>query len=96
MRTIVRNKTISKTTDLRNQIPFSQVKVASYKRPIIRVALEHTTTLLPREEEKGRIGIATMFTKMLSKCAIFSRVLSKIVGWKNDNLILYGKWNETG
>jgi len=47
---------------------------------MIRVALEHTTTLLPRGEGKGIIGTATMFRKMLSKCAIFSRVLSKIVG----------------
>ena len=92
MRTTVGNKNISKTTDLLNQIPFSQVKVTSYKRPMIRVALEHTTTLLPRGEGKGD----TMFRKMLSKCAIFSRVLPKIVGWKNDNLILYGEWNETG
>ena len=28
---------------------------------------------------KGRIGTATMFRKMLTKCAILSRVLSKIV-----------------
>ena len=79
IRTSVRNKTISKTTDLRSQIPFPQVKVAFYKRSRIWVALEHTTTLLPRGGGKGKIGTARMFSKILWKCAIFSRVLSQIV-----------------
>ena len=79
IRTSVQNKTISKTTDLRSQIPFPQVKVAFYKRSRICVALEHTTTLLPRGGGKGKIGTARMFSKILWKCAIFSRVLSQIV-----------------
>ena len=79
MRTAIRNKTISKATDLRNQIPFPQVQVASYKRSRIRVALQDTTTLLPRGGENGTIGTAMIFRKMLSKCSIVSRILSKIV-----------------
>ena len=76
---ILRVKTISKTTAPRKRISLPQVNVASSKRPRIRLSLEDTRTLLPGGGGKGRIGTATMFRKMLTKCAILSRVLSKIV-----------------
>ena len=79
MSTFLRNKTISKTTPLRNENSFPQFNVASYKRPGIRLSFELTTTLLSGERGEGRIGPATMFRKMLSKYTIFSTVLSKIV-----------------
>ena len=60
--------------------PSPQVKVVSYKRLRIRIALEHTTTLLPREEGKGGRGIARVLGKVFWECDIFSTVLSKIVG----------------
>ena len=74
------NKTISKTTPLRKENPFSQFNVASYKFPGIRLSFKYTTTLLSGEGGEGRTGTATMFRKMLSKYTIFSTVLSKIVG----------------
>ena len=79
MSTFLRNKTISKTTPLRNENPFPQFNVASYKRPGIRNSFGYTTTLLSGQGGEGRIGTATMFRKMLSKYTIFSTVLSKIV-----------------
>ena len=45
--------------------PSPQVNVVSYKCLRIRVALEHTTTLLPRGGGKGGRGIARMLGKML-------------------------------
>ena len=72
MSPFLRNKTISKTTPLRNENPFPQFKVASYKRPGVRLSFEYTTTLLSGERGEGRIGTATMFRKMLSKHTIFS------------------------
>lgn len=80
MHTIECNNTITRTTDLRYQIPPPQVNV-SYKCLTIRVALEHTTTLLPRGRGKGGHGIVGMLGKMLCGCDIFSTVLSKIVDW---------------
>ena len=65
--------------------PSPQVNVVSYKCLRIRVALEHTTTLLPRGGGKGGRGIARMLGKTLWECDIFSTVLSKIVAdiiWK--------------
>ena len=56
--------------------PSPQVNVVSYKCLRIRVALEHTTTLLPRGGGKGGRGIARMLGKMLCECDIFSTVLS--------------------
>ena len=80
MHTIEHNNTITTTTDLRYQIPPPpQVNVVSYKCLRIRVALEHTTTLLPRGGGKGGHGIVRMLGKMLCECDIFSMVLSKIV-----------------
>jgi len=81
MFTFLRNKTISKTTPLREEIPFPQFNVASYKRPGIRLPFEHTTTSLPGEGGEGRTGTATMFRKMLPRYTIFSTVLSKIVAF---------------
>ena len=78
MSTFLRNKTISKTMPLWKENPFPQFNVASYKRPGIRLFFEYTTTLLSGEGGEGRTG--TMFRKMLLKYAIFSPVLSKIVG----------------
>ena len=72
MSPFLRNKTISKTTPLRNENPFPQFDVASYKRPGIRFSFEYTTTLLSGERGEGRIGTATMFRKMLPKHTIFS------------------------
>ena len=80
MSTFLRNKTISKTTPLREENPFPQFNVASHKRPGIRLSFEYTTTLLSGEGGEGRTGTATMFRKMLSKYTIFSTVLSKIDG----------------
>ena len=71
MYTILRNRTISKTTAL--------FTVASFKRPGIRLSFERTTTLLPGGGGERRIGTATMFRKILPNYAIFSTVLSKIV-----------------
>ena len=68
---ILRVKTFSKTAP-RKHISLPKVNVASYKRPRIRLSLEDTTTLLPGGG--GRIGTATMFRKMLTKCAILSRL----------------------
>ena len=79
MSTLLRNKTISKTTPLRKENPFPQFNVASYKRPGIRLPFEYTTTSLSGEGAEERTGTATMFRKMLPKYAIFSTVLSKIV-----------------
>ena len=79
MSTLLRNKTISKTTPLRKENPFPQFNVAFHKRPGIRLSFEYTTTLLSGEGGEGRTGTATMFRKMLSKYTIFSTVLSKIV-----------------
>ena len=79
MSTLPRNKIISKTTPLWKENPFPQFKVASHKRPGIRLSFEYTTTLLSGEGGEGRTGTATMFRKMLSKYTIFSTVLSKIV-----------------
>jgi len=59
--------------------PSPQFKVAFYKRLEIKLFLEETTTLFPEVRGKGRIACATMFREMLSKYAILSRVLSKIV-----------------
>ena len=53
--------------------------VVSYKCLRIRVALDHTTTLLPRGGGKGGRSIARMLAKMVWECDIFSTVLSKIV-----------------
>ena len=78
MSTFLRIKTISKTTPLRKENPFPEFNVASHKRPGIRLSFEYTT-LLSGEGGEGRTGTATMFRKMLSKCTIFSTVLSKIV-----------------
>ena len=61
------------------KFPSPQVNVVSYKCLRIRVALEHTTTLLPRGEGKGARSIARMLAKMVWECDIFSTVLSKIV-----------------
>ena len=61
------------------KFPSPQVNVVSYKCLRIRVALEHTTTLLPRGGGKGGRGIARMLGKMVWECDIFSTVLSKIV-----------------
>ena len=47
MRTTLRNKTVSKSMALRKYNPFPQSKVASYKRPGIRLSFKDTTTLLP-------------------------------------------------
>ena len=48
MRTTLRNKTVSKSMALRKIYnPFPQSKVASYKRPGIRLSFKDTTTLLP-------------------------------------------------
>ena len=79
MSTFLRNETISKTTPLRKENPFSQFIVASYKRPGIRLSFEYTTTLFSGEGGEGRTGTATMFRTMLSKYTIFSTVLSKII-----------------
>ena len=79
MSTFLRNKTISKTTPLRDENPFPQFNVVSYKRPGMRLSFEYTTTLLSGERGEGRIGPATMFRKLLSKYTIFSIVLSKNV-----------------
>ena len=80
MFTFLRNKTISKTMPLWKENPFPQFNVASYKSPGIRLFFEYTTTLLSGEGGEGRTGTSTMFRKMLLKYAIFSPVLSKIVG----------------
>ena len=56
-----------------------QVNVASYKRSRITLSLEDTTTLFLGGGGKGRSGTAAMFRKMLTKYAILSRVMSKIV-----------------
>ena len=69
---ILRVKTFSKTAP-RKHISLPEVNVASYKRPRIRLSLEDTTTLLPGGGG-GRIGTSTMFRKMLTKCAILSRL----------------------
>ena len=61
------------------KFPSPQVNVVSYKCLRIRVALEHTTTLLPRGGGKGGRSIARMLAKMVWECDIFSTVLSKIV-----------------
>jgi len=58
------NKTISKTTPLRKEIPLRQINVASYKHPGIRLSFEYIT-LLSVEGGEGRTGAATMFRKML-------------------------------
>ena len=81
--------TLSNTTTLLQQqlicgtkCPSPQVNVVSYKCLRIRVALEHTTTLLPRGGGKGGRGITRMLGKMLCECDIFSTVLSKIVHYR--------------
>ena len=81
MVTFLRNKTISKTTPLRKEIPLPQFNVASYKRPGIRLPFEHTATSLPEEVGEGRTGTATMFSKILPKYTTLSTVLSKIVAF---------------
>ena len=65
MSAFLRNKTISKTTPLRKDIPFPQFNVASFKCPGIRLSFEYTTTLLSGEGGVGRTGTATMLRKML-------------------------------
>ena len=80
MSTFLCNKTISKTVPLWKENPFPQFNVASYKRPGIRLFFEYTTTLLSGEGGEGRTSASTMFRKMLLEYAIFSTVLSKIVG----------------
>ena len=52
--------------------PSPQVKVVSYQCLRIRVALEHTTTLLLRGGGKGGRCIARMLRKMVCECDIFS------------------------
>ena len=81
MSTFLRNKTISKTTPLREENPFPRFNVVSHKRPGIRLSLKYITTLLSGEGGEGRTGTATIFRKMLSKYTIFSTVLSKIAEW---------------
>ena len=65
MSAFLSNKTISKTTPLRKEIPFPQFNVASFKCPGIRLSFEYTTTLLSGEGGEGRTGTATMLRKML-------------------------------
>ena len=79
-RTTQRNKTISKSKALREENPLPQFKVASYKCLGIRLSFEEPTTLLPGGGGKGRIGRLRSLEKMPPKYAIFSTVLSKIVG----------------
>ena len=67
MSTFLRNKTISKTTPLREENPFPRFNVASQKRPGIRLSFEYTKTLLSGEGGEGRTGTGTIFRKMLSK-----------------------------
>ena len=97
MSTLLRNKTISKTTPLRKENPFPQFNVASHKRPGIRLSFEYTTTLLSGEGGEGRTGTATMLRKVLSKYTIFSTVLSKIVVWihcfSRRVALLHYPWN---
>ena len=81
MSTFLHNKTISKTTPLREENPFPRFNVASHKRPGIRLSFEYITTLLSGEGGEGRTGTATIFRKMLSKYTSFSTVLSKIAEW---------------
>ena len=69
---ILRVKTFSKTAP-RKHISLPEVNVASYKRPRISLSLEDTTTLLPGGGG-GRNGTKTMFIKILTKCAILSRL----------------------
>ena len=52
MSTFLRNKTISKTTPLREENPFPRFNVASHKRPGIRLSFEYTTTLLSGKGER--------------------------------------------
>ena len=81
MHTTERNKTISKSTALRKEHPLPQFKVASYKCLGMRLSFEDSTTLLPGGGGgEGRIGQLRSSEKMPPKYAIFSTVLSKIVG----------------
>ena len=72
--TLLQQQLISSTKS-----PSPQVNVVSYKYLRIRVASEHTTTLLLRGGGKGGRGIGRMLGRMLCECDIFSTVLSKII-----------------
>ena len=93
MSTFLRNKTISKTTPLREENPFPRFNVASQKRPGIRLSFEYTITLLSGEGGEGRTGTATIFRKMLPKYTIFSTVLSKIVAIDYSQTIRQALYN---
>ena len=93
MSTFLRNKTISKTTPLREENPFPRFNVASQKRPGIRLSFEYTTTLLSGEGGEGRTSTATIFRKMLPKYTIFSTVLSKIVAIDYSQTIRQALYN---
>ena len=71
MSTFLRNKTISKTTPLRKEIPFLQFRH--------QALFEYTTTLLSGEGGEGRTGTASMFRKMLPKYTIFSQFCPRLL-----------------
>ena len=79
MSTFLRNKTISKTTPLREENPFPRFNVASQKCPGVRLSFEYTTTLLSGEGGEGRTGTAMMFRKMPPKYTIFSQFCPRLL-----------------
>ena len=71
MHSIERNNTISTITDLRYQPPPPpRSKLFPTKCLRIRVALEHTTTLLPRGGGKGRRGIEDSQRRFLAQLSV--------------------------
>ena len=71
---------------MRKENPLPQFKVASYKCLGIRLSFEDPTTLLPGGGGEERIGRLRSSEKMPPKYAIFSTVLSKIVGFSLKGL----------
>ena len=79
MHSIVRNKTISTTTDLRYQIPLPPGQSCFLQTSKDQGCFKTHNNISSKGRGQGGIGIDTMLRKMLWECDIFSTVLSKIV-----------------
>ena len=79
MHSIVRNKTISTTTDLRYQIPLAPGQSCFLQTSKDQGCFKTHNNISSKGRGEGGIGIATMLREMLWECDIFSTVLSKIV-----------------
>ena len=79
MHSMVRNNTISKTTDLRYEIPLPPGQSCFLQMSKDQGCFRTHTNIASKGRGEGGRGIARMLRKMVCECDIFSTVLSKIV-----------------